>query len=154
MPGTPTAAVPTPTTWICRRGARQPCSKYLKDGGVTNTLTSRGYGETDPIASNDTDEGRQQNRRVVLESVELTRLSANDETLLKGLIQQAERAQAAGQREEAQRLLARAESISATHPLVLNARAIDLLQSGNAARARELLDAGHAGGAAQSRRCG
>ena len=40
--------------------------KYLKDGGVTNQLTSRGYGETDPIASNDTDEGRQQNRRVIL----------------------------------------------------------------------------------------
>ena len=40
--------------------------KYLQDGGVTNQLTSRGYGETDPIASNDTDEGRQQNRRVVL----------------------------------------------------------------------------------------
>lgn len=40
--------------------------KYLRDGGVTNQLTSRGYGETDPIASNDTDEGRQQNRRVVL----------------------------------------------------------------------------------------
>lgn len=39
---------------------------YLKAGGVTNPLTSRGYGETDPIASNDTDEGRQQNRRVVL----------------------------------------------------------------------------------------
>jgi Flp pilus assembly protein TadD len=67
-------------------------------------------------------------------------LSANDETLLKGLIQQAERAQAAGQRDEAQRLLGRAESISPTHPLVLNARAIDLLQSGNAARARDLLD--------------
>lgn len=66
-------------------------------------------------------------------------MSANDEALLKGLIQQADRAQAAGQREEAQRLLARAESISATHPLVLNARAIDLLQSGNAARARDLL---------------
>jgi OOP family OmpA-OmpF porin len=40
--------------------------KYLTDGGVTNQLTSRGFGETDPIASNDTDEGRQQNRRVVL----------------------------------------------------------------------------------------
>jgi aspartate beta-hydroxylase len=65
-------------------------------------------------------------------------LSANDEALLKGLIQQAERAQAAGQREEAQRLLARAESISGNHPLVLNARAIDHLQTGNAAAAREL----------------
>ena len=67
-------------------------------------------------------------------------MSANDETLLKGLIQQAERAQAAGQREEAQRLLARAESISASHPLVLNARAIERLQSGDVARARELLE--------------
>jgi OOP family OmpA-OmpF porin len=43
--------------------------KYLRDGGVTNTLTSRGYGETDPIASNDTDDGRQQNRRVVLRTL-------------------------------------------------------------------------------------
>jgi OOP family OmpA-OmpF porin len=43
--------------------------KYLREGGVTNTLTSRGYGETDPIASNDTDEGRQQNRRVVLRTL-------------------------------------------------------------------------------------
>jgi ornithine lipid ester-linked acyl 2-hydroxylase len=67
-------------------------------------------------------------------------LSANDETLLRGLIQQAEKAKAAGQPEEAQRLLARAESISGSHPLVLNARAIELLQSGNAARARELLE--------------
>jgi OOP family OmpA-OmpF porin len=40
--------------------------EYLKNGGVTNTLTSRGYGEREPIASNDTDEGRLQNRRVVL----------------------------------------------------------------------------------------
>ena len=43
--------------------------KYLREGGVSNTLTSRGYGETEPIASNDTDEGRQQNRRVVLRAL-------------------------------------------------------------------------------------
>jgi len=67
-------------------------------------------------------------------------LAANDEALLKGLIQQAERAQAAGQRDEAQRLLARAEAQAPGHPLVLNARAIDFLGTGNAAGARELLE--------------
>jgi OOP family OmpA-OmpF porin len=40
--------------------------KYLQDGGVTNALSSRGYGERQPVASNTSDEGRQQNRRVVL----------------------------------------------------------------------------------------
>jgi OOP family OmpA-OmpF porin len=40
--------------------------KYLQDGGVSNTMTSRGYGERQPLASNKTDDGRQQNRRVVL----------------------------------------------------------------------------------------
>lgn len=40
--------------------------KYLHDGGVQNALTSRGYGERQPVASNNTDAGRQANRRVVL----------------------------------------------------------------------------------------
>ncbi len=40
--------------------------KYLADKGVANGLTSRGYGERQPVASNKTDEGMQQNRRVVL----------------------------------------------------------------------------------------
>ncbi|MDF3019261.1 MAG: hypothetical protein K0Q92_564 [Steroidobacteraceae bacterium] len=40
--------------------------KFLQDGGVANALTSRGYGERQPIASNNNDDGRQQNRRVVL----------------------------------------------------------------------------------------
>lgn len=40
--------------------------KFLQDGGVTNALKSRGYGERQPVSSNNTDDGRQQNRRVVL----------------------------------------------------------------------------------------
>jgi OOP family OmpA-OmpF porin len=40
--------------------------KFLLDGGVPNSVTSRGYGERQPVASNNTDDGRQQNRRVVL----------------------------------------------------------------------------------------
>jgi OOP family OmpA-OmpF porin len=44
----------------------QTVLKYLHDGGVQNVLKSRGYGERLPVASNNTDEGRQANRRVVL----------------------------------------------------------------------------------------
>jgi OOP family OmpA-OmpF porin len=44
--------------------------KYLRDAGVTNTLTARGYGESEPIASNDTEAGRQENRRVVLKALD------------------------------------------------------------------------------------
>jgi aspartate beta-hydroxylase len=67
-------------------------------------------------------------------------VSATDEALIRGLIQQAEKAAAAGQRDEAQRLLARAEGLAPQHPLVLNACAVDLLQAGQAAPARERLE--------------
>lgn len=38
----------------------------VNSGIARNRLTSRGYGESRPIASNDTDAGRQQNRRVTV----------------------------------------------------------------------------------------
>jgi outer membrane protein OmpA-like peptidoglycan-associated protein len=40
-------------------------SKFISEKGVKNSrITMQGYGESQPIASNDTAEGRQQNRRV------------------------------------------------------------------------------------------
>lgn len=44
--------------------------KYLTDKGINiNRLTSKGYGETQPIAPNDTEEGRAANRRTVFRIV-------------------------------------------------------------------------------------
>jgi OmpA-OmpF porin, OOP family len=39
---------------------------YLRDRGVKNQMTAKGYGESEPIADNATAAGRQENRRVVL----------------------------------------------------------------------------------------
>src|SRR6185503_18270341 len=39
-------------------------SNYLRSHGVARGIRALGRGETEPIASNDTDDGRQQNRRV------------------------------------------------------------------------------------------
>lgn len=40
-------------------------SAYLRNAGVSDSrLTTKGYGETAPLASNDSDDGRSQNRRV------------------------------------------------------------------------------------------
>ena len=45
--------------------------EYLVNQGVSESqLTARGYGETSPTATNDTDEGRAQNRRVDLKVVD------------------------------------------------------------------------------------
>jgi OmpA-OmpF porin, OOP family len=40
--------------------------RYLVDHGASNTLTARGYGESDAVADNGTETGRAENRRVVL----------------------------------------------------------------------------------------
>ena len=40
-------------------------SQYLSDHGIDKgRLTSNGFGKSQPVATNDTDDGRQQNRRV------------------------------------------------------------------------------------------
>jgi OOP family OmpA-OmpF porin len=44
----------------------QSVADYLKSKGVTNRLVAKGYGETQPIADNSTEEGRALNRRVEL----------------------------------------------------------------------------------------
>lgn len=44
----------------------QAVVNYLQSKGVTNKLIATGYGEAQPIADNRTEEGRAQNRRVVL----------------------------------------------------------------------------------------
>lgn len=41
-------------------------AQYLKSAGVTGTLTSKGYGSTQPLVPNTTDALRAQNRRVEL----------------------------------------------------------------------------------------
>lgn len=41
-------------------------ARYLASKGVTNQLIARGYGESNPVASNSTEQGREQNRRVEL----------------------------------------------------------------------------------------
>lgn len=44
----------------------QSVANYLKQRGVANRLYAKGYGESQPIADNSTEEGKHQNRRVEL----------------------------------------------------------------------------------------
>jgi OOP family OmpA-OmpF porin len=44
----------------------QSVANYLASKGVTNRLVARGYGESQPIADNRTEQGKEQNRRVEL----------------------------------------------------------------------------------------
>ena len=66
--------------------------------------------------------------------------SPADDSQVRALIQQAERAFAAGQRAEGERHLARAQAAAPQHPLVLNALGVRELHSGNGKAARELIE--------------
>ena len=63
----PVNSVQFPSNWELSSARAAAVVKILADEGVSsNRLAAVGYGEHDPIAENETPEGRAQNRRVVL----------------------------------------------------------------------------------------
>ena len=69
-----------------------------------------------------------------------TTTPSQQDSRLLGLVQRAEQANAAGQDRESSRLLAEAQAINPSHPLVLNLAGVLQLHAGNVAGARQLLD--------------
>ena len=56
---------------LSEQRAKSVYEYFIHEGGVSSKrLSYKGYGESRPIASNDTDEGRQQNRRVELNIIQ------------------------------------------------------------------------------------
>ncbi len=49
---------------LSKRRAKAVYKQLIKDGVAANRLTYVGYGEADPVASNNTPEGRRENRRI------------------------------------------------------------------------------------------
>lgn len=66
--------------------------------------------------------------------------SAPSEEQIRGLLERAERAGAAGRRDESARWLAEARATAPNHPLVLNTTGLALLNGGDAARARQFFE--------------
>ena len=55
---------PAENTVLSQRRAEAVRDALIKDGANPDTLVAKGYGSADPIASNDTPEGRLRNRRI------------------------------------------------------------------------------------------
>jgi len=70
---------------------------------------------------------------------------SRDEAAIHGLVDQIERAQAAGRQAEAAQLLLQARELAPEHPLVLNAEAVQHLRAGNPSAARSLSERAVAG---------
>ena len=52
---------------MCTLARATAVRDYLTSQGVSSSsITSKGFGKTNPVASNDTSQGREQNRRVEL----------------------------------------------------------------------------------------
>jgi len=51
---------------LSQHRAETVLSYLVSDGVSADQLTAKGYGETQPVASNKTDDGRAKNRRVVM----------------------------------------------------------------------------------------
>jgi aspartate beta-hydroxylase len=66
--------------------------------------------------------------------------TSTSDAAIRGIVREAERAHAAGQRDEARRLLSQAQSIAPEHPLVLNAAGVQALHRGDPVTARQLLE--------------
>ena len=64
----------------------------------------------------------------------------SDDSQIRTAVQQIERAFAAGERAEADRLLAGVQSVAGEHPLVLYAAGVQALHDGDARMARERLE--------------
>jgi outer membrane protein OmpA-like peptidoglycan-associated protein len=63
----------------------EAAARYLRNQGVNETIETRGRGEYEPVASNDTDSGRAQNRRVEIA------IFANEELRQRAMDQAASR---------------------------------------------------------------
>ena len=70
----------------------------------------------------------------------MTQTSSADDLQVRGLVQQSERAWAAGRRAEAEQILSRAKALAPQHPLVLNAEGVQRLHAGDLQTARSLLE--------------